>query len=102
VVNIFFILQIRIADCENFNENRNRFRDFSEFQLDRKLYINICAKNLILFVWKLRDYKRKGILREETRVMRNQENELRMSDLALLLFIGVAGWLLLFQSGLFQ
>jgi hypothetical protein len=34
--------------------------------------------------------------------MRNQENELRTSDLALVLFIAVAGWLLLFQSGLFQ
>ena len=32
--------------------------------------------------------------------MRNQENELRTNDLALILFIVAAGWLLLFHSGL--
>lgn len=33
--------------------------------------------------------------------MRNQESELRANDLALILFILVAGWLLLFQANLF-
>jgi len=34
--------------------------------------------------------------------MRNQENEFEANDIGLLIFILVAGWLLLFQSGLFQ
>lgn len=34
--------------------------------------------------------------------MQNREGELRANDLALMLFILVAGWLLLFQSGLIQ
>lgn len=34
--------------------------------------------------------------------MREQENELRMNDAALMLFVFVALWLLLFQSGLFN
>jgi hypothetical protein len=34
--------------------------------------------------------------------MQNQENQLEVNDLGLLLFVLVAGWLLLFQSGLFQ
>lgn len=34
--------------------------------------------------------------------MREQENELRMNDAALILFVFVALWLLLFQSGLFN
>ncbi len=33
--------------------------------------------------------------------MRNYENELGTNDLALVLFMAVAGWLLIFQSGLF-
>lgn len=34
--------------------------------------------------------------------MKNQENYFEAKDLGLILFIVVAGWLLLFQSGLFQ
>ncbi len=34
--------------------------------------------------------------------MRNQENQLEANDIGLLLFVLVAGWLFLFQSGLFQ
>lgn len=34
--------------------------------------------------------------------MRNQENYLETRDLGLILFVVVAGWLLLFQSGLFR
>jgi hypothetical protein len=34
--------------------------------------------------------------------MRTQENQFETSDLGLLAFVVVAGWLLLFQSGLFQ
>jgi hypothetical protein len=34
--------------------------------------------------------------------MRNQENQFEASDLGLILFVVVAGWLLLFQSGLFR
>ena len=34
--------------------------------------------------------------------MRTQENQFETSDLGLLVFVIVAGWLLLFQSGLFQ
>jgi hypothetical protein len=34
--------------------------------------------------------------------MQNQENQLGANDLGLLVFVLVAGWLLLFQSGLFQ
>jgi hypothetical protein len=33
--------------------------------------------------------------------LREHESELRTNDLALILFIIVAGWLLLFQSNLF-
>jgi hypothetical protein len=33
--------------------------------------------------------------------MRNQENELGTNDIALFLFMAAAGWLLIFQSGLF-
>jgi len=34
--------------------------------------------------------------------MRNQENQFETRDLGLLLFVVVAGWLLLFYSSLFQ
>jgi hypothetical protein len=34
--------------------------------------------------------------------MQNQENQLQANDLGLLVFVLVAAWLLLFQSGLFQ
>ncbi len=34
--------------------------------------------------------------------MRNQENQLEHSDITLILFVVIAGWLLLFYSGLFQ
>ena len=34
--------------------------------------------------------------------MRNQENQVNMDDITLILFVVVAGWLLLFRSGLFQ
>ncbi len=34
--------------------------------------------------------------------MRNQENQLEANDIGLLIVVLVAGWLLLFQSGLFQ
>ena len=34
--------------------------------------------------------------------MRNQENHITMDDVTLFLFVVVAGWLLLFQSGLFK
>jgi hypothetical protein len=34
--------------------------------------------------------------------MRNRENQLQTDDIALLVFVLIAGWLLLFQSGLFQ
>ena len=34
--------------------------------------------------------------------MRNQENQFEGRDLGLVLFVLVAGWLLLFQSGLFR
>jgi len=34
--------------------------------------------------------------------MRNQENHITMDDVTLILFVVVAGWLLLFQSGLFH
>lgn len=33
--------------------------------------------------------------------MRNQENQMEAKDLGLILFVIVAGWLLLFQSNLF-
>ncbi len=33
--------------------------------------------------------------------MQAQENQIQTSDLGLLIFVIVAGWLLLFQSGLF-
>jgi len=33
--------------------------------------------------------------------MRNQENYISMDDVTLILFVVVAGWLLLFKSGLF-
>jgi len=34
--------------------------------------------------------------------MQTRENQIQTSDLGLLAFVIVAGWLLLFQSGLFQ
>ncbi len=34
--------------------------------------------------------------------MENRENQLEARDFGLLLFVVVAGWLLLFQSGLFS
>ena len=34
--------------------------------------------------------------------MRNQENQLEYSDITLIMFVVIAGWLLLFYSGLFQ
>ena len=34
--------------------------------------------------------------------MKNHENQLEYSDLTLILFVIIAGWLLLFYSGLFQ
>jgi hypothetical protein len=33
--------------------------------------------------------------------MKNQENELKMNDAALILFVFVVIWLLVFQSGIF-
>lgn len=38
----------------------------------------------------------------ESVFMRNQENQFETRDLGLLVFIVVAGWLLLFYSNLFQ
>ncbi len=34
--------------------------------------------------------------------MRNRENQVEYSDITLFLFVVIAGWLLLFYSGLFQ
>jgi hypothetical protein len=36
------------------------------------------------------------------KVMENRETQFTTNDLGLLVFVLVAGWLLLFQSGLFQ
>jgi len=62
----------------------------------------ICARELILFVKVLRFNKQKGNFYTRRKKMRNQENQLQANDIGLLMFVLVAGWLLLFQSGLFQ
>lgn len=54
-----------------------------------------------LFVYKSRVYKRKEIFIKRRFKMQAQENQIQTSDLGLLIFVIVAGWLLLFQSGLF-
>ncbi|MEP7212978.1 MAG: hypothetical protein ABI791_07880 [Acidobacteriota bacterium] len=44
--------------------------------------------------------KERSLLWEK--VMENRETQFTTNDLGLLVFVLVAGWLLLFQSGLFQ
>lgn len=39
---------------------------------------------------------------EKLSKMKNRENHIQTGDLSLLIFIVVAGWLLLFESGLFS
>ncbi len=34
--------------------------------------------------------------------MKDRENQIEYSDIPLILFVIIAGWILLFQSGLFQ
>jgi hypothetical protein len=43
-----------------------------------------------------------GTLFAWEKVMENRETQFTTNDLGLLVFVLVAGWLLLFQSGLFQ
>jgi hypothetical protein len=62
----------------------------------------ICARELILFTKISRHNKQKGNFYKRRKKMRNQENQLEANDIGLLMFVLVAGWLLLFQSGLFQ
>jgi len=62
----------------------------------------ICAKELILFIKVLRHNKQKGNFYKRRTKMRNQENQLEVNDIGLLIFVLVAGGLLLFQSGWFQ
>lgn len=50
----------------------------------------------------LRLYRRARKFYRRRMKMRNQENQLQVNDMGLLLFALVTGWLLLFQSGLFQ
>jgi hypothetical protein len=56
---------------------------------------------LNLFVCKSRVYNGKGIFIKRRFKMQARENQIQTSDLGLLIFVVVAGWLLLFQSGLF-
>jgi len=62
----------------------------------------ISARELILFIKILRLNKQKGNFYKRIKKMRNQGNQIEANDMGLLLFVLVAGWLLLFQSGLFQ
>lgn len=51
--------------------------------------------------FRINKVKRNISLTERGKKMRDQENEFRVNDLALTLFVVIAGWLLLFQSDLF-
>jgi hypothetical protein len=67
-----------------------------------KIENKICARELILFIKILRHNKQQRSFYKRRKKMRNQENQLQANDIGLLLFVLVAGWMLLFQSGLFQ
>lgn len=41
-------------------------------------------------------------MKEGTLKMKSREQEIGTNDLGLLIFVIIAGWLLLFQSGIFQ
>ena len=56
---------------------------------------------MILFTLKRRVINWREILRGEKLEMRNQENQMEYKDITLVLFVVIAGWFLLFYSGLF-
>lgn len=58
-------------------------------------------QNLTLFAVKFRVYKWRGKFYKGEKVMQNKEETIG-KDVFLFLFVGVALWLLLFQSGLFN
>jgi len=64
-------------------------------------------KNMTLFIRKIRVYRQQGnfyieFLYCKEKKMQHQQEENAGKDLFLLLFVGVALWLLIFQSGLFN
>jgi hypothetical protein len=95
-------LQIKIAFRKTFELNQQKTLKLLLFKCFSKNENKICARELILFIKVLRNNRQKGNFYKRRKKMRNQENQIEANDMGLLLFVLVAGWLLLFQSGLFQ
>ena len=100
----FLILQKNLAFCEKIHIKRHlNPRKARILYQPVKFFTTFMPKKLILYVSFLRHYRREAFLSQRGfYYMDKRENYFESRDIGLLIFVIVAGWLLLFQSGLFR
>jgi hypothetical protein len=101
-LNLLSFCKSKSHSAKTFQADSAKTLKNSRFKCFSKKENKICARELILFIKFSRLNKQKGNFYRRRKKMRNQENQLGANDIGLLVFVLVAGWLLLFQSELFQ